>query len=102
MKIALISDLHANREALDAVLADIASLPALQSLDLGHQLLAPNTIRALVAGRLLRPVERLDLEKTELNDTGLRAIASADLPNLKTLHVQHNRITDAGARALLK
>jgi uncharacterized protein (TIGR02996 family) len=85
-----------------AALAAVRSLPKLESLDLGHQPLPPHAIRALIDGRLLRPVERLDLEKTEMTDTGLRAIAAADLPNLKTLHVQENRITDAGARALVK
>jgi uncharacterized protein (TIGR02996 family) len=85
-----------------AALADVRSLPKLESLDLGHQSLTPHAIRALVGGRLLAPVERLDLEKTQMTDAGLRAIASADLPHLKTLHVQGNRITDAGARALVK
>jgi Leucine-rich repeat (LRR) protein len=85
-----------------AALADVRTLTALRSLDLGHQPLPPHAIRTLVAGQLLRTVESLDLAKTEMTDTGLRAIAAADLPNLKSLRIQDNRITDAGARALVK
>lgn len=85
-----------------ATLSRVKTLPALRSLDLGHQPLPPHTIGAFVSGQLLRTVETLDMEETQMSDAGVRAIASADLPKLKWLKLNGNTITDAGARALVK
>ena len=104
--LAAVESLHLSACGLTAAvasgLARVRTLPALGYLNVGHQPMSAPALTALLSGPLLQSVERLHIERAEVDDAGARAIAAADLPNLRTLYLGNNHITDAGARALVE
>jgi uncharacterized protein (TIGR02996 family) len=84
-------------------LGRMASLPGLHELTLHGSLLAPEALQGLLAGPLLSPVRKLNLNRLGLGDRGAEILASAKpLPELRELLLSENNITDRGVQALVR
>lgn len=78
------------------------ALSALEVLSLGHLEIGDVGLAKIIAGWRLERVRELDLTSIGLTDTGARILSmhAAALEGLEVLRLDHNRITESGAKAL--
>jgi uncharacterized protein (TIGR02996 family) len=81
-------------------LARLTNPPRLESLDLSGNRLTAELVARLLAAPAASTVADLDLSDNNLGAAGVRAIAAADLPHLRSLHLLRTRPEEDGVRAL--
>lgn len=79
-------------------LIQLTQPPKLQKLDLSENRLTEEPVIQLLAAPILATVEDLDLSDNNLGSQGFRAIAAANLPNLRTLKLSRTRLGADGIR----
>jgi hypothetical protein len=87
--------------AVVAELTRLADPPHLKKIDLSGNRLTADTLARLVEAPALAAVEDLDLSDNNLGPEGVRALADARLPHLRSLHLLHTRPETDGVRALV-
>lgn len=96
-----LSGLELDASALSALLANTS--PALiRTLSLNWNQLGEHGVRALCAGGEWRMLEVLDLRRNMIGDVGAMCLAQAELPNLRTLRLEHNGLSARGRQALMR
>jgi Leucine-rich repeat (LRR) protein len=81
-------------------LIQLSEPPRLQKLDLSENRLTEEPLVQLLAAPILSTVEDLDLSTNNLGAEGIRAIAAAHLPNLRSLRLSRTRPGESGIRSL--
>jgi hypothetical protein len=87
--------------AVVAELTRLADPPHLKRIDLSGNRITADTLARLIEAPALAAVEDLDLSDNNLGPEGVRALAAARLPHLRSLHLLRTRPETDGVRALV-
>jgi uncharacterized protein (TIGR02996 family) len=93
-------DDRAGGRTLANELAQLADPPKLRVLDLSGNRLTAEQLGRLAGAPALSAVEELDLSDNNLRAAGVRAVAGANLPHLRSLRLLRTQPEEGGVRAL--
>jgi uncharacterized protein (TIGR02996 family) len=93
-------DDRAGGQTLADELARLADPPRLRTLDLSGTRLGAEHLTRLLGSRAVAWLEDLDLSDSNRGAEAVRAVAAAELPRLRSLHLLRTRPQEDGVRAL--